>query len=74
MSLLVKVADKMKAVLSDNDEVYFRDDGERCVVDGRVDMKMLARAAVEAMRDELAEFLTWDEEGTSDWLDKELGA
>lgn len=50
MVKLVAIALKAKLAADDSD-VYFRDDGDTCLVDGHVDLKALARAAIEAMRD-----------------------
>jgi len=51
-SMVERVARAMKAKLSaDESDVYFRDDGGTCLVDGHVDMDALARAAIEAMKD-----------------------
>ena len=49
MTMIERVAAAMKECLASGDEVYFRDDGDTCMVDGHVNMTTLARAALDAL-------------------------
>lgn len=49
MALIDRIAQAMKEKLATDDEIYFRDDGRTCTIDGHVDMVALATAALDAV-------------------------
>lgn len=76
MSMVEKVADRIIAslVVQANDEggyLNMMNDGI-ARIDGDFSTDALARAAIEAMRDEIEARLKHDEEGVIDWIDAAL--
>jgi hypothetical protein len=55
--MVERVARAIKERLAEIEDVYFRDDGSDCTIDGHVDIEDLARAAIEAMREPTQEIL-----------------